>query len=57
MFGQVGRYPDEGGDAAAAATALAADRGADIVRVHDAAENVAAVRTVEAANGSDISYE
>ncbi|WP_247004143.1 dihydropteroate synthase [Halosolutus gelatinilyticus] len=31
-----------------AATALAADRGADIIRVHDVAENVAAMRTAEA---------
>ncbi|QZA88914.1 dihydropteroate synthase [Salinarchaeum sp. IM2453] len=30
-----------------AATALAADRGADIIRVHDAEENIAAVRTVD----------
>jgi dihydropteroate synthase len=29
-----------------AGTALAADRGADIVRVHDVAENVAAIRAV-----------
>jgi dihydropteroate synthase len=28
-----------------AATALAAERGVDVVRVHDVAENVAAVRT------------
>ena len=33
-------------------TALAADRGADIVRVHDVEENVAAVRTAEAADDS-----
>lgn len=32
-------------------TALAAERGVDIVRVHDVAENVAAVRTVETATG------
>lgn len=31
-----------------AGTAIAADRGADIVRVHDVPENVAAVRTVQA---------
>ena len=30
-------------------SALAAERGADIVRVHDVAENVAAVRTAEVA--------
>ncbi|MDL0137619.1 dihydropteroate synthase, partial [Halobacterium salinarum] len=48
MFGAVDRYPDEGGYATAAASALAADRGADIVRVHDVPENVAAVRVAEA---------
>jgi dihydropteroate synthase len=32
-----------------ATTALATERGADIVRVHDVAENAAVVRTVEAA--------
>jgi len=36
-----------------AGTALAAARGADIVRVHDVAENVAAVRTVAAATDSE----
>ncbi|MEE6211425.1 dihydropteroate synthase [Salarchaeum sp. III] len=51
MFGRVDRYPDEGGYATVAATALAADRGADIVRVHDAAENVAAVRVADAVRG------
>ena len=35
-------------DETVAATALAADRGADIVRVHDAHENVAAVRVARA---------
>ncbi|MEA1931544.1 MAG: dihydropteroate synthase [Euryarchaeota archaeon] len=33
-----------------AVTVMAAERGADLVRVHDVAENVAVVRTVEAAN-------
>jgi dihydropteroate synthase len=33
-------------------TAIAADRGVDIVRVHDVAENVAAVRTIETALGA-----
>jgi len=47
MFGAVDSYPDDGGYATVAATALAADRGADIVRVHDVAENVAAVRVAE----------
>ncbi|GAB3683607.1 dihydropteroate synthase [Salinarchaeum chitinilyticum] len=35
-----------------AGTALAAERGADVVRVHDVPENVAAVRTVEAAHST-----
>jgi dihydropteroate synthase len=54
MFGEVDRYPDDGGYATTAATALAADRGADVVRVHDVAENVAAVRVAEATDeGTD----
>lgn len=36
--------------ATVAGTTIAAERGADIVRVHDVEENVAAVRAVEAAN-------
>jgi dihydropteroate synthase len=48
MFGKVDRYPDDGGYATVAATALAADRGADIVRVHDVEENAAAVRVADA---------
>ncbi len=50
MFGLVGE--DDAADrlaATVAATALAAERGADIVRVHDVAENVAAVQTAAAA--------
>ncbi|GAB7010258.1 dihydropteroate synthase [Halorubrum trueperi] len=35
-----------------AVTAMAAERGADVVRVHDVAENGAVVRSVEAAHGS-----
>ncbi len=38
--------------ATVAATALAVERGADIVRVHDVAENVAAVRTAAATEAS-----
>ncbi|MFP9190967.1 dihydropteroate synthase [Natronosalvus vescus] len=45
MFGHVGRDHGERLEPTVAATALAVDRGADIVRVHDVAENVAAVRT------------
>ncbi|MFP8958513.1 dihydropteroate synthase [Natrialbaceae archaeon A-CW3] len=48
MFGQVGYDHGERLDPTVAATALAVDRGADIVRVHDVAENVAAVRTARA---------
>ncbi|SEH12931.1 dihydropteroate synthase [Natronorubrum sediminis] len=49
MFGHVGCESGERGAATVAASALAADRGADIVRVHDVPENVAAVRTALAA--------
>jgi dihydropteroate synthase len=54
MYGLVDRDAGERGPATVAATALAADRGADIVRVHDVAENVAAVRVAQAMrNASD----
>ena len=54
MFGLV----DDGGAedrlaATVAASALATERGADILRVHDVAENVAAVRTAAAAADPD----
>ncbi|MCU4974687.1 dihydropteroate synthase [Halobacteria archaeon AArc-m2/3/4] len=49
MFEKAGCGPDERGAATVAASALAVDRGADIVRVHDVPENVAAVRTALAA--------
>ncbi|PHQ38342.1 dihydropteroate synthase [Halorubrum persicum] len=52
MYGAVGRAPDDREHATVAATALAADRGADIVRVHDVAENRAAVDVAAAVNGS-----
>ncbi|WP_128905399.1 dihydropteroate synthase [Halorubrum amylolyticum] len=52
MYGAVGREPDDREHATVAATALAADRGADIVRVHDVAENRAAVDVAAAVNGS-----
>ncbi|MFB6102685.1 MAG: dihydropteroate synthase [Haloplanus sp.] len=48
MFGHVGLESDERLPATVAGTALAVDRGADIVRVHDVPENVAAVRTAVA---------
>ncbi len=49
MFDRVGRDDGDREHATVAASAIAADRGADIVRVHDVAENAAAVRAVEAA--------
>jgi dihydropteroate synthase len=48
MFELIGRGPDERLSATVAATALAADRGADVIRVHDVAENVAAVDVARA---------
>ncbi len=45
MFGLAGYGPEERRHATVAATAVAVDRGADVVRVHDAPENVAALRT------------
>jgi len=52
MYGAIGRGPDDREHATVAATALAADRGADIVRVHDVAENRAAVDVAAAVGGS-----
>ncbi|SEW13622.1 dihydropteroate synthase [Natrinema salifodinae] len=49
MFAKVGHEAGERLQPTVAATALAADRGADLIRVHDADENVAAVRTALAA--------
>ena len=48
MFGYVGQDADDRLPATVATTALAVDRGADLVRVHDVPENVAAVRTAVA---------
>jgi dihydropteroate synthase len=48
LFGAVGAEPGDALEETIAATALAADRGADVVRVHDVPENVAAVRTAAA---------
>jgi dihydropteroate synthase len=53
MFDLVGYEPGERLPATLAATALATERGADVIRVHDVPENVAAVRTVEAARDPD----
>jgi dihydropteroate synthase len=52
LFGAVGRDADDREHATVAGTALAADRGADIVRVHDVAENRAAVDVAAAVNGA-----
>ena len=49
MFANAGAASDERLPPTLAATAMAAERGADVVRVHDVAENAAVVRTVEAA--------
>lgn len=51
MFDRIDCGPENRTAATIAGTTLAAERGADIVRVHDVAENVTAVRAVEAANG------
>ena len=53
MFAEVDRGPDERLEATVAASALAARRGADIVRVHDVDENVAAVDVADATNKAD----
>jgi len=54
MFARVDRGIDERYEPTIAATAVAAERGADVIRVHDVAANVAAVDVVEAArNGTD----
>jgi dihydropteroate synthase len=50
MFELVDRDSEQRYDPTVAATALAAERGADIVRVHDVAANRAAVDVVSAAN-------
>ncbi len=53
MFDLVGSAAGERLPATVAASALAAERGADIVRVHDVAESVAAVGVSEAATAPD----
>ena len=50
LFGLVGEEPGDCLEATIAGTALAAERGVDVVRVHDVAENAAAVNVVEAAD-------
>ncbi|SDM15519.1 dihydropteroate synthase [Halogranum gelatinilyticum] len=53
MFELVGAETGDNLEATVAATAVAVDRGADIVRVHDVAENVAAVRVAQAARSPE----
>ena len=53
LFGLVGEDPGDCLDATIAGTALAAERGADVVRVHDVAENAAAVNVARAAADPD----
>jgi dihydropteroate synthase len=53
MYAHVGQEAGERLPATVAGTALAVDRGADIVRVHDVVENVAAVRTAVATRDAD----
>jgi dihydropteroate synthase len=53
MFDLVGSEAGERLPATVAASAMAAERGADILRVHDVAESVAAVGVSEVANKSD----
>jgi dihydropteroate synthase len=53
LFGLVGEEPGDCLEATIAGTALAAERGADVVRVHDVAENAAAVRVAKAAEDPD----
>ncbi len=49
MLATMNQPDDERLSATIAVTTLAADRGADVVRVHDAGENAAAVRAAAAA--------
>ncbi|MEF8855004.1 MAG: dihydropteroate synthase [Haloarculaceae archaeon] len=51
MYDLIGQDPGERREPTLAATALAVDRGADVVRVHDVATNLAALDTVAAAEG------
>ncbi len=50
MFEHLGYGPADRSECTIAASAIAADRGADIIRVHDIKENVAALQTIQAIN-------
>ncbi len=53
LFGFVGEQPGDCLEATIAGTTIATERGADVIRVHDVAENVAAVNVARAAENSD----
>jgi dihydropteroate synthase len=53
MFGLVGEQPGDCLEATIAGTAIATERGADVIRVHDPAENLAAVRVARAVDDPD----
>lgn len=53
MFERVDCSPDDRLPPTVVTTAMAAERGADIVRVHDVAENAAAIRTHREISGTD----
>jgi len=52
LFGFVGEQPGDCLEATIAGTTIATERGADVIRVHDVAENTAAVRVARAATAS-----
>jgi len=53
LFGFVGEQPGDCLEATIAGTTIATERGADVIRVHDVAENVAAVNVARAASDPD----
>ncbi len=53
LFGFVGEQPGDCLEATIAGTTIATERGADVIRVHDVAENVAAVNVARAAIDPD----
>ncbi|MDS0257983.1 dihydropteroate synthase [Haloarcula sp. S1CR25-12] len=53
LFGLVGERPGDCLEATIAGTTMATERGADVIRVHDVAENVAAVNVANAAANPD----
>jgi dihydropteroate synthase len=53
LFGFVGEEPGDCLEATIAGTTIATERGADVIRIHDVAENVAAVNVARAARDPD----